>query len=122
MKAKRVVEEVVMIPVPRASLMVAAPPATVTQRTCLAVFGLPPRHYLRLAACGAFAVKVEGKLRVARYADVEGYLTRGAVVRRAPRPANAGKAPAAPAPVPSGPTDAELRAAIRKAGFYIPSR
>lgn len=117
MKRTRVVEETVMVPVPRASLTVAAPPATVTQKTSLAVFGIPPRKYLELAACGAFPVKEEGKLRVARYADVERYLTTDAKVRRAPRPANEGPPPA---PKQAEPSNADLDASLRKAGLFVP--
>lgn len=123
MGSRRVIEEQVMIPVPRSALMVAAPPATVTQKTSLTVFGLPPRNYLRLAASGAFPVKVEGKLRVARFADVENYLTTGAARRSPPLPgpANDGPPHRSPKP-PDGPPPGGVDAALRKAGFRIPSR
>lgn len=113
MKAKRVVEEQIMVPVPRSALMVAAPPATVTQRSCMAVFGITPSHYLRLAGA-AFPVKREGQLRVARYADVEAYLTSGAefVTKSGPTPK-----PAASAPKLRAVSDVDVAEKLRKAGF-----
>lgn len=127
MAARRVVvEETIMVPVPRAALTVAAPPSTVSQRTSLAVFGLPPKHFLRLAHDGAFAVKIVGKLRVAKYADVEAYLTSGAMVRRrakgaSPAPASAGQTPnRTPTQSPRDPTI--LDAALRRMGYRAPTR
>lgn len=121
-KGRRIVEEQVMVPVPRALLTVAAPPATVTQKTSLLVFGLPPRKYLELAASGNFPVKVEGKLRVARYADVEAYLTAGAATRGTPAPP--GRAAAKPPPPepqpPAGPPPGGIEWAVRRAGFVWP--
>ena len=103
MKARRVVEDV-HVPVQ----IVAAPPATVTQRTCLDLFGLSKNDYLRLAGT-AFPVKMEGKLRVARYADVESYLTTGAAWRGGPRPKPT---------KPVDPVEAfDVDGALHKAGF-----
>jgi len=76
MNARRVLEDV-LVPL----TIVAPPPATVTQRTCLEHFGISPRDYLRFASESAFPVSDKGKLRVARYADVEHYLTDGARVK-----------------------------------------
>ncbi len=112
MGRRAVVEEQIMIPVPRSALMVAAPPATVTQRNCLAVFGLTPADYLRLAG-SAFPVKKEGKLRVAKFADVESYLTSGAVTRP-PRSTTPKPSPVQLRPIDD---DAELGDALRKLGF-----
>jgi hypothetical protein len=92
MKPRRVLEDV-LVP----AVIVAAPPATVSQRTCLEHFGIGKHDFLRMASRGAFAVKVEGQLRIAKYADVEAYLTGGANVRAKPihrerKPADAVKA------------------------------
>lgn len=124
MRRRRIIEEQVMVPVPRSMLTVAAPPATVTQRTSLAVFGVPPRKFLDLAGAGAFPVKVEGKLRVARFADVEAYLTSGSTLRGPPpppRPANATGKAAASAPG-KGDQPGGGDAALRKMGFTWPAR
>jgi len=87
-KPRRVVEDV-LVP----AQIVAPQPVTVSQRNCLECFGLSKGDYLRLAGRAAFPVKVVGKLRIARFADVEAYLTSGAASR-----SNAGPKPAAPAP------------------------
>jgi len=44
-------------------MMVAPPPATVTQRTVMQHFGIPPRAYLDLVRDGTIAVKRIGHLR-----------------------------------------------------------
>jgi hypothetical protein len=113
MRTRRVVEEQIMVPVPRSALMVAAPPSTVTQRNCFEVFGLKPADYLRLAG-RAFPVKKEGKLRVAKHADVETYLTSGASFvekyhRRPPKVKVANEFDAVDA--------LDVHAVLRKAGF-----
>jgi hypothetical protein len=111
MKPRRVVEEV-LVP----ATIFAAPPATVTQRTCLEHFGIAPSDYLRLAGV-AFPVKAEGKLRVARYADVERYLTEGATLR--PKRVRAAAPPAEPKK--RGPLDAveamDSSVVLRRLGF-----
>lgn len=77
MKPRRVLEEA-LVPVQ----VVAPYPATVSQRTCLEWFGLTKADYLRLAGRGAFAVHAEGQLRIARFQDVEAYLTGGTSTTR----------------------------------------
>jgi len=113
MIARRVLEEV-LVP----ATIVAPLPATVTQRTCLEHFGIAPADFLRFAADGAFAVTERGKLRVARYADVEAYLTEGARVR-AKRVSHARKEPEPP---PVDPVDAlDAATVLRKLGLHAPS-
>jgi len=108
-----------MIPVPRSALVVAAPPATITQRNCLEVFGLSRRDYLRLAGT-AFPVKEEGQLRVARFADVEAYLTSGATLR--PKYQRRRPAPTTP-PQNQGVTkELDYTGILRKAGFRPKTR
>jgi hypothetical protein len=72
-------------------VVVAPPPATVTQRTVTQHFGIPPRVYLDLVRDGRIAVTKLGQLRVAAYEDVRRVLTEGAEARariqRAVRPA-----------------------------------
>jgi len=110
MNARRVVEEV-LVPM----TIVAAPPATVTQRNCLEHFGIAPRDFLRFVAEGAFPVTIKGKLRVASYVDVLRYLTDDAKVR-AKRARSAPIEPKKSAPV--DPVDAlDSEAALRKLGF-----
>lgn len=80
-KPRRVLEDVA-VPVQ----LVAPYPVTVTQRTCLEWFGLSKADYLRLVGRGAFPVKAEGQLRIARFVDVETfetYVTSGTTRRRA---------------------------------------
>jgi len=111
-KARRVLEEV-LVPVQ----IVAAPPATVTQRTCLELFGLSKNDYLRLAGA-AFPVKAEGKLRIARYADVEGYLTSGATLRqRAIRALPPRPVPPSKVTAPGSLVNFDPAVALLKAGF-----
>jgi len=81
MKPRRVLEDVI-VPVP--AVIVAPYPATVSQRTCLEHFGISKADFLRMASRGAFPVKAEGQLRIARYVDVEAYLTGGAEPRAKP--------------------------------------
>jgi len=104
---RRVVEDI-LVP----AVIVAAPPATVSQRNCLECFGLSRADYLRLVAKGAFPVREEGKLRIAKYADVEAYLTTGS--RRRPGPG-----PAGPSPAPKKRTidDVDVLGTLYKAGF-----
>jgi len=110
MIARRVIEDV-LVP----ATIVAPLPATVTQRTCLEHFGITPRDYLRFIAEGAFPASVKGKLRVARYADVEGYLTEGAKVK----PKRARAAPAEPKKkTPVDPVEAmDSTVVLRRLGF-----
>lgn len=87
MKARRLDDEMVTIAIPRSALtVVAAPPATVTQRNCLEEFGISHDDYLKMAG-RKFPVTKHGKLRVARYADVEAALTSGLETRSRRRPA-----------------------------------
>jgi hypothetical protein len=80
-KPRRVLEEV-LVPM----LIVAPLPATITQHNCGESFGITRDEYLRYIGEGAFPVKEIGKLRVARYADVERYLTEKAEAKRRRRP------------------------------------
>ncbi len=103
MKPRRVVEDVV-VPVQ----IVAPYPATVTQRTCLEWFGITKADYLRLVGRGAFPVKIEGQLRIARFEDVEDYLTAGTPKR----------AKSAPTETPVDPVKAfDRKAFLHKVGF-----
>ncbi len=71
-----------MVAIPRSALTVVAPaPAMVSQKTSLESFGLPPKAYLALARTGAFPVAIVGKLRVASYEAVKGYLVTKAQQR-----------------------------------------
>ena len=75
-------EIAIMLRVPRKLfVMVAPPPATVTQRTVTQHFGIPPRAYLDLVRGGRIAAKKLGKLQVAAYEDVRRVLTEGAELR-----------------------------------------
>jgi hypothetical protein len=110
MKPRRVLEDV-LVP----AVIVAPPPATVSQRTCLEHFGIGKHDFLRMVARGAFVVKVEGQLRIARYADVEAYLTTGAKAA-APAPRKvAGKPPSDPL------AGMDIKGILHKAGFRKPS-
>jgi hypothetical protein len=112
MNTRRVVEDV-LVPMS----IVAPPPATVTQRTCLEHFGIARRDFLKFAAEGAFPVSVKGKLRIARYGDVESFLMNGATTRATPRRKHQKK----DAPSTLEPSDSiagfDAAAALRKAGF-----
>lgn len=75
-------DDLVTIQVRRSDMtLVAPPPATVTQRNCLDLFGVSRSDYMRMVAKKRFAVRKEGQLRIARYEDVEAYLA-GPRVRR----------------------------------------
>ncbi len=103
--------DVVTVEIPLSALTVfAPPPSTVTQRNCLACFGISKDDFLRMAGSD-FPITQKGKLRIAKYADVEAALTGGAKVKE--------KAPASPAAVdPMAAVDAvDLGAALRKLGF-----
>jgi hypothetical protein len=89
MKPRRVLEEA-LVPVQ----VVAPYPATITQRSCFEWFGISKADFLRLVSRGAFPFKAEGQLRIARFADVEAYLTAG-TEKRSPAP----RAEAEPDPV-----------------------
>lgn len=103
MKPRRVIEDVVV-----PAVIVAPYPATVTQRTCLEWFGIAKADYLRLVAKGAFPVKPEGQLRIARFEDVEAYLTAGTPKR----------AKAVPRGATVDPVEAfDSKAFLHKAGF-----
>jgi hypothetical protein len=106
--AREYVEATIRLP---SDAIVAARPATVTQRTCLEHFGLSKRDYLRLVARGAFPVHAEGMLRIARYGDVERYLTESAAPRRRQRVDP--KKPRASDPL----AGFDAAAALRRAGF-----
>jgi hypothetical protein len=107
MKPRRVLEDV-LVP----AVIVAPPPATVSQRTCLEHFGISKADYLRLVAKGAFPVRDEGQLRIAKYGDVEAYLTTGARARAVA---------VAPAPGPAKSRDPlaamDIKGILHKAGF-----
>jgi hypothetical protein len=67
--------ETVTVEIPRSALtVVAPPPERVTQATSLEVFGLPPKTFAALCKRGAFPAAREGRLWVARCADVRSYL------------------------------------------------
>lgn len=65
----------------------AVRPACVHQRSCELVIGLPRRDYLRAAHAGLFPWTKEGRLLIARTADVLGWLERR-LVHRDVKPAN----------------------------------
>lgn len=74
-------DEEIEIPirVPRALFVqVAAPPATVTQRTAEQHFGIPRRMFLDMVRAGRFPAKRIGKLLFASYKDVRRVVTEGA--------------------------------------------
>ena len=52
----------------------SAAPLSISQKTSLATFGIPPRTFLALAREGAFASVRVGKLRVATTRDVSAFL------------------------------------------------
>lgn len=70
--ARRRVLEEVLIP----ATIVAAPPATVTQRNCLELFGLSKKDFLKAAGV-AFPVKRIGQLRVALFEHVDAWVEHG---------------------------------------------
>jgi hypothetical protein len=113
MKPRRVVEDV-LVPM----TIVAPPPATVTQRTCLEHFGITPRDYFRFIAEGAFPITEKGKLRIAEYGAVLRYLTDGAAQRTARPRRTHRRRPELPAQ-PSAPpaNEAEIRAALDRVDF-----
>lgn len=68
--------DTITVQIPASAIVAVAPrPATVSQRTCEQHFGLCPRLYLRMAKSGLFPSKVVGRLRIARYEDIEAALT-----------------------------------------------
>jgi hypothetical protein len=100
-------DDVVMVPIPRSALTVLeqSHPVTITQRNCMAVFGLSKRDYLRMAG-KLFPVTRRGQLRIAKYEDVQRALC-------APdAPASPEQAKHQEKQVPFDP-----EAALRKAGF-----
>jgi hypothetical protein len=89
-----------MLRVPRSAFtIVAAEPATVTQRTVEQHFGVPPRLYKEMARDGLFPTKKIRRLIFAAYNDVKRVLTEGAVARSRVNEALA-EAAAAPEPDP----------------------
>ena len=85
--------ETVTLTIPREALTVVAPPPEfVHQRNVAAVVGLPPAQYLALCRRGAWAVVVEGKLRLARREEVVAYLIdRARMMQRRARLATDGE-------------------------------
>jgi hypothetical protein len=68
--------------VPRkAFIVVAPPPATVTQRTVEQHFGMPPRAFKRIVRDGLLPSKRVGRLIFVTYDDVRRVVTEGAVAR-----------------------------------------
>ena len=68
--------------VPRSTfVLVAAPPATVTQKTAEAHFGIPERAFKTMARDGLFPVKRIGRLLFASYDSVRNAVTQGAEQR-----------------------------------------
>ncbi len=65
----------------KAFVIVASPPATVTQRTSELHFGIPPRLYREMYRDGLFPAKRLGRLIFAAYDDVKHAVTAGAVAR-----------------------------------------
>lgn len=112
MKPRGADDELVTVAIPKSALTVIAPlPATVTQKNCFGCFGISPDDFLRMAGRD-FPILAKGKLRIARYADVEAALTRGAeCVRRRKRTAD----PTPPAPTPDG--DPDPSAILKRWGF-----
>lgn len=103
MKPRRVLEDVA-VPVQ----IVAPYPATVSQRSCFEWFGISKADYLRMCSRGAFPFRADGQLRIARFVDVEAYLTGGAAAKPA-------RTPAPPVVDPVAAFDA--KAFLHKAGF-----
>lgn len=67
----------ITVRIPASSIVAVAPrPATVTQRTCELHFGICSRLYLKMAKSGRFPTTLVGRLRVAKYEDVEAALTQ----------------------------------------------
>ena len=85
-------------------VMVAPPPATVTQRTVEQHFGITPRSYKSMVRDGMFPVKKIGKTIFASYEDVKRVVTEGAVARSKVDKALAHDA-AAPEALPMGPEE-----------------
>jgi hypothetical protein len=74
--------EILTLRVPKkAFVVVAPPPATVTQRTAEQHFGLPPRAFRKLVREGLFPAKRVGRLIFATYEDVRRVVTEGAVAQ-----------------------------------------
>ena len=68
----------ITVQIPASAIVAVAPrPATVSQRTVELHFGIPSRTYLEMARAGRFPTTRVGKLRIARYEDVEAALTKG---------------------------------------------
>lgn len=65
----------------KAFVIVAPPPATVTQRTSELHFGIPPRLYREMYRDGLFPAKRLGRLIFAAYEDVKRVVTEGAAAR-----------------------------------------
>jgi hypothetical protein len=109
-------DDAVSFLIPRGAItVVQRPPTTITQRNCLEVFGLSKEDYLRLAGV-AFPVRVIGKLRVARYEDVEAHLSGDrAFLRKYERPKLIRRIKAEETP-----TMLDYRELARKAGFEKP--
>ncbi len=85
-------------------VMVAPPPATVTQKTAEQHFGITPRSYKAMVRDGFFPVKKIGKTIFASYDDVKRVVTEGAVARSKVDKALAHDA-AAPEALPMGPEE-----------------
>lgn len=80
--------DLVTVTIPRSALtMVAPPPEYVSTATCLEVLGVPANTFAKWAKAGAFAAAKEGRLWLARLADVRVYLdSRAKVHERRVRP------------------------------------
>lgn len=68
----------ITVEIPLSAIVAVAPrPATVSQKTCEQHFGITKTVYLEMARAGRFPTTRVGKLRIARYEDVEAALTKG---------------------------------------------
>lgn len=114
MGAKREADDIVTVSLPRSAFtVVAAPPATVTQRTCLAHFGISKDDFLKMAG-KLFPVSrptPHSKLRIARYEDVAAALTSRLETKSRRRP------PAAPPEEPPV-KSLDLVPALLSLGFH----
>lgn len=105
-------DDIVVVSLPRSAFtLVAPPPATVTQRTCLAHFGISKDDFLKMAAAGDFPITRRGQLRIARYADVEAALTKGA------EPVRRRRGSAAPTPAETDSPDPQAAKILDRLGF-----
>lgn len=74
----------ITVQIPASAIVAVAPrPATVSQRTVELHFGIPKATYLDMARRGVFPTTRVGRLRIARYEDVEAAVVPGGASERA---------------------------------------